>query len=161
VRLDGATYTPDSAHTQLQRVRATRSAYAGRATDARHDLGYLEKQAERMEELLVKLQGEQTEFRAQVVGLNRQIDAIGRNDRLLELLEKRNKTIAECSRYEAVSLDQITARLDQIKGKQEAALDLFASEERATDYEEEARQQLASEELSDLAPLAQPLASNR
>ena len=161
VRLDGETYTPDSAHTQLQRVRATRSAYAGRATDARHDLGYLEKQAERMEELLVKLQGEQTEFRAQVVGLNRQIDAIGRNDRLLELLEKRNKTIAECSRYEAVSLDQITARLDQIKGKQEAALDLFASEERATDYEEEARQQLASEELSDLAPLAQPLASNR
>jgi chromosome segregation ATPase len=161
VRLDGEVYTPDSAHTQLQRVRATRSAYAGRAADARHDLGYLEKQAERLEELLAKLQGEQTEFRAQVVGLNRQIDAIGRNDRLLELLEKRNKTIAECSRYEAVSLDQITARLDSIKGKQEAALDLFASEEHATDYEEEARQQLASEELTDLAPIAQPLAINK
>jgi len=159
VRLDGETYTPDSAHTQLQRVRATRSAYAGRASDAHHDLGYLEKQAVRLEELLVKLQGEQTEFRAQVVGLNRQIDSIARNDRLLELLEKRNQTIAECSRYEAISLDQITSRLDQIKGKQEAALDLFASEEHATDYEQEARQQLASEELVDLAPLAQPLAN--
>jgi DNA repair ATPase RecN len=159
VRLDGAAYTPDSAHTQLQRVRATRAAYASRAADARHDLGYLEKQATRLEELLAKLQGEQTEFRAQVVGLNRQIDAIGRNDRLLELLEKRNKTIDECSRYEAVSLDQITARLDQIKGKQEAALDLFASEEHATDYEEEARQQLASEELVDLAPVARSLPS--
>jgi chromosome segregation ATPase len=163
VRLDGEVYSPDSAHTQIQRVRATRTAYAGRATDARRDLGYLEKQAVRMEELLAKLRGEQTEFRAQVVGLNRQIDAIGRNDRLLELLEKRNKTIEECSRYEATSLDQITARLDQIKGKQEAALDLFASEESATDYEEEARQQLASEELSEFAPiepLARPLASN-
>ena len=159
VRLDGAAYTPDSAHTQLQRVRATRTAYANRANDARHDLGYLEKQATRLEELLAKLQGEQTEFRAQVVGLNRQIDAIGRNDRLLELLEKRNKTIDECSRYEAVSLDQITARLDQIKGKQEAALDLFASEEHATDYEEEARQQLASEEIVDLAPVAKSLPS--
>jgi chromosome segregation ATPase len=157
VRLDGESYTPDSAHTELQRVRATRSAYAGRAADARHDLGYLTKQAERMEELLIKLQGEQTEFRAQVVGLNRQIDAIARNDRLLELLEKRNQTIEECSRYEVVSLDQITSRLDQIKGKQEAALDLFASEEHATDYEELARQELASEELGELAPLAQPL----
>jgi hypothetical protein len=160
VRLDGETYSPDSAHTQIQRVRATRTAYAGRAADARRDLGYLEKQAARMEELLVKLQGEQTEFRAQVAGLNRQIDSIGRNDRLLELLAKRNKTIDECSRYEAVSLDQITARLDAIKGKQEAALDLYASEERATDYEEEARRELASEELADLAPLARPLASN-
>lgn len=159
VRLDGASYTPDSAHTQLQRVRATRAAYAGRAADARHDLGYLEKQAMRLEELLVKLQGEQTEFRAQVVGLNRQIDSIARNDRLLELLEKRNKTIEECGRYEAVSLDQITSRLDQIKGRQEAALDLFASEEHATDYEELARQQLAGEQLVELAPVARPLAS--
>ncbi len=159
VRLDGEVYTPDSAHTQLQRVRATRGAYAGRVADARHDLGYLEKQAGRLAELLAKLQGEQTEFRTQVVGLNRQIDSIARNDRLLELLEKRNQTIAECSRYEAVSLDQITSRLDQIKGKQEAALDMLASEEHATDYEELARQQLAGEELVEFAPLAQPLAS--
>lgn len=152
LRLDGESYKPDHAQSELQRVRATRSAYAARAADSRRDHGYLSKQALRLEELLVKLQGEQTEFRAQVVGLNRQIDAIGRNDRLLELLEKRNRTIEECSRYEAVSLNQITARLDQIKGKQEAALDLLASEEHATDYEELARQELASEELTELVP---------
>ena len=159
VRLDGESFTPDSAHTELQRVRATRAAYSGRAADARHDLGYLTKQAVRLEELLVKLQGEQTEFRAQVVGLNRQIDAISRNDRLLELLDKRNQTIEECSRYEVVSLGQITSRLDQIKGKQEAALDLLASEERATDYEDLARQELATEELVEFAPVAQPISS--
>jgi hypothetical protein len=147
VRLDGQVYTPDGAHTQLERVRATRGAYASRVSDARHDLGYLTKQAMRLDELLAKLQGEQTAFRAQVVGLNRQIDSIARNDRLLELLEKRNKTIEECGRYEAVSLGQITTRLDQIKGKQEAALDLHASDEHATDYEDLARQQIASEEL--------------
>lgn len=152
LRFDDENHAVDSAHTQLQRVRATRTAYAARAADARHDLGYLTKQAERLEELLAKLQGEQTEFRAQVVGLNRQIDAIARNDRLLELLEKRNKTIEECSRYEAVSLDQITSRLDQIKGKQEASLDLYANEERATDYEALARQQIAGEELGEYLP---------
>ena len=159
LQLDGDVLTPDDAHTELQRVRATRAAYAGRAADARHDLGYLEKQAARLQDLLVKLQGEQTEFRAQVVGLNRQIDAISRNDRLLELLEKRNRTIEECSRYEVVSLGQITSRLDQIKGKQEAALDLLASEEHATDYEELARQELANEELGELVPMADPISA--
>ncbi|MSR61242.1 MAG: hypothetical protein EXS08_02175 [Planctomycetes bacterium] len=160
VRLDGQLHTPNSAHAELERVRATRGAYAGRAADGRHDLGYLEKQASRLEELLAKLQGEQTEFRAQVVGLNRQIDAISRNDRLLELLEKRNETITECSQYEAISLNQITSRLDQIKGKQEAALDMLASDENATDYEKVARQELAGEELTQFVPPA-PQALNR
>lgn len=157
VRLGGEVYTPDGAHTQLERVRATRSAYAGRAADAHHDMGYLTKQALRLEELLAKLQGEQTEFRAQVVGLNRQIDSIARNERLLELLEKRNQTIEQCGQYEAVSLGQITTRLDQIKGKQEAALDLLGSEEHATDYEDLARQQIASEELDGFAELSSQL----
>jgi chromosome segregation ATPase len=157
VRLDDRVYTPDSAHAQLERVRATRSTYASRAADARHDLGYLVKQAGRLEELLAKLQSEQTEFRAQVVGLNRQIDSIARNDRLIDLLDKRNKTIEECGNYEAVSLKQITSRLDQIKGKQEAALDLLASEEHAIDYENLARQELASEELSELVPSTRSL----
>ncbi|NOT31540.1 MAG: hypothetical protein HOP15_13920 [Planctomycetes bacterium] len=157
VRLGGEVYTPDGAHTQLERVRATRSAYAGRAADAHHDLGYLTKQALRLEELLAKLQGEQTEFRAQVVGLNRQIDSIARNERLLELLEKRNQTIEQCGQYEAVSLGQITTRLDQIKGKQEAALDLLGNEEHATDYEDLARQQIASEELGGFAELSSQL----
>lgn len=159
VHLDGRSYTPNAAHTQLERVRATRSAYAGRASDARHDLGYLTTQAGRLEDLLVKLQGEQTEFRAQVVGLNRQIDSIARNDRLLELLEKRNQTLEECGRYEVVSLGQITTRLDQIKGKQEAALDLLASEEHATDYEDLARQEIAGEELGEFSALSRQLSS--
>jgi chromosome segregation ATPase len=159
VRLDERVYTPDSAHAQLERVRATRSTYASRAADARHDLGYLVKQASRLEELLAKLQSEQTEFRAQVVGLNRQIDSIARNDRLIDLLDKRNKTIEECGSYEAVSLKQITSRLDQIKGKQEAALDLLASAEDAVDYEHMARQELLGEELSEFRPEAQTLGS--
>lgn len=152
VRLDGETLGAEVAHGKLERIRATQAAYANRAADARHDLGYLEKQAARLEELLAKLQGEQAEFRAQVVGLNRQIDAIARNERLIGLLEKRNRTIEECSNYEAVSLHQITSKLDQIKGKQEAALDLLAVEEHSTDYEDVARSQIASEQLTQNGP---------
>jgi len=160
VRLDGAVYTPDEAHTRLERIRATRAAYVNRSADARHDLGYLTKQSGRLEELLTRLQAEQTEFRVQVAGLNRQIDAIARNERLIGLLEKRNQTIEECSQYETVSLNQITSRLDQVKGKQEAALDLLASEERATDYEDIARSQIATEEFRSPEPLVHALSGN-
>ena len=41
---------------------------------------------------------------------------------LIKLLEKRNRTIDECSRYEAASLDQITGRLASIKSRQEAEM---------------------------------------
>jgi chromosome segregation ATPase len=160
VRLDGAVYTPDEAHTRLERIRATRAAYVNRSSDARHDLGYLTKQSARLEELLTRLQAEQTEFRVQVSGLNRQIDAIARNERLIGLLEKRNQTIEECSQYETVSLNQITSRLDQVKGKQEAALDLLASEERATDYEDIARSQIATEELRSPDSIVHALSGN-
>ena len=109
-----------------------------------------------MQELLVKLQGEQTEFRSQMMGISRQIDAIGRNERLINLLERRNKTIEECDRYESASLEQINGKLTQIQSRQEAALDLLASEERATDYEDVARMQIASEEFEASRALAAP-----
>ncbi len=133
---------------RLNQVRSTRGAYANRAADARHDLAYLEKQAVRLEELLAKLENERAEFQTQAMGLSRQIDSIARNDRLIELLERRNKTIEECSRYEAISLDQISGRLSQIRSRQEAELDVLSTSEESADYENRARMELAAEELS-------------
>ena len=70
--------------------------------------------------------------------------------------ERRNKTIEECDRYESASLEQINGKLTQIQSRQEAALDLLASEERATDYEDVARMQIASEEFEASRALAAP-----
>jgi chromosome segregation ATPase len=156
VALDAEIYPVQEAHMRLQEIEATRGAYSNRAADAQHDLGYLTKQAARLEELLAKLKGEQTEFRSQMMGISRQIDAIGRNERLINLLERRNKTIEECDRYESASLQQINGKLTQIQSKQEAALDLLASEERATDYEDVARMQIANEEFEESRALAEP-----
>ena len=68
------------------------------------------------------------------------------NDRLITLLDRRNRTIDECSRYEAISLDQITGRLSEITSRQEAELDVLSNAEAATDYEDMARLELANEE---------------
>jgi chromosome segregation ATPase len=156
VMLDEVAYPVQGAQLRLEELRATQAAYSNRAADARHDLGYLVKQAERLEELLGKLKGEQTEFRTQMMGISRQIDAIGRNERLITLLERRNKTIEECDRYESASLDQINGKLSQIQSRQEAALDMLASDARATDYEDVARMQIANEEFEASRPLAEP-----
>jgi len=133
--------------TRLQQIQATRVAYSNRAYDAEHDLQYLRQQAGRLDGLLTQLENERAQFQAQMVALSRQVDAIARNERLIDLLESRNETIEECSRYEAVSLDQITGRLAEIKSRQEAELDLLARAEEQGDYEELARLQLAGEAL--------------
>lgn len=140
------------AELRANQLRQQRMLYESRGADAAHDLGYLHHQESRLEQLLVKLETERAEFQTQIAGLSRQIDAIARNDRLIDLLDKRNRTIEECSRYEAASLDQITGRLSMIRSRQEAELDLLASAEAATDYEHAARMQLSAEEPPDALP---------
>lgn len=147
VRVDDEVLSPKRAQSKLRQMQEQRLVYANRAADAEHDMLYLQKQRERLEELLTKLETERAEFQAQIQGLSRQIDAIARNDRLIKLLERRNRTIEECSRYEAVSLDQITGHLAQITSRQEAELDVLANTERAADYEDMARLEIAHEEL--------------
>ncbi len=147
ITLDDHVYSINRAKVRLNQIKNTRVAYSNRSADARHDLEYLTKQADRLEQLLTKLEGERTEFQTQILGLSRQIDSIARNDRLIKLLEKRNRTIDECSRYEALSLDQISGRLSQIKNRQEAELDMLANDEAEEDYEDLARLQIATEHL--------------
>ena len=140
--------TPKRATAKLRQMQEQRLVYANRANDAQHDLVYLQKQRDRLSDLLSKLETERAEFQSQILGLSRQIDAIARNDRLIQLLDRRNKTIEECSRYEAISLEQITGRLAQITSRQEAELDVLSSAEEATDYEDMARFEIANEELA-------------
>ncbi|MAF66729.1 MAG: hypothetical protein CMJ84_13860 [Planctomycetes bacterium] len=133
------------AATRVNQIRHTRVAYANRAADAGHDLTYLHEQANRLEELLGQLENERAQFQGQIWQLSRQVDAIARNDRLIGLLEKRNRTIEECSRFDCSSLDQMTARLAEVRSRQEAELDLLSSEQFRDDYEEMARYQLQAE----------------
>ena len=138
-------YSYESAASELQRTRATRTAYAGRAESAAHDLVYLEQQQQRLEELLLKLEGEYAQFQTQMMQLNRQVDAIERNDRLISQLEERQKSLDELSRFESISIDHFNSRLSKVRAEQEAKLDLLAGAEAQLDYEDMARMQLQQE----------------
>ena len=135
----------DQAYTRANQITQTRIAYANRAADAQHDLGYLGQQATRLEELLMSLETERAQFQAQIWQLERQVDAIARNDRLIDLMEDRKRTIDECTRYEVASIDQLHGRLAEVRSRQEAELEYLAGDHQRVGYEEMAKMQLDSE----------------
>lgn len=145
VRFGEAHYTFERATNKAQQIRNTRNAYSQRAADAAHDLVYLQNQSLRLEELLSQLETERAQFQSQLSLLSRQVDAIARNERLIDLMESRNKTIEECSRYDAISLDQITNRLAEVRSRQEAELEYLSTRRADTDYEDMARMQIDRE----------------
>ncbi len=147
IRFDNHLYNLDQAHNRVSRMNQTRVAYANRAADAAHDLVYLLQQSERLEVLLDQLQTEQAQFQGQLWQLDQQVDAIARNDKLIGMLESRQQTINEMSRYECASLDQMVSRLDEVRARQQAQLDLLTTGDQRVEYEDVARMQLNAEQV--------------
>lgn len=145
VRFDDQVYSLERATAKITHLRQTRAAHQGRAADAAHDLAYLEQQAARLRELADQLEAERAQFQVQLWQLERQVDSIARNQRLIALLEKRSRTLEECGRFDVVSLDQVTAKLSQLRQRQEAQLDVLANQPRKGGYEETARLELEAQ----------------
>ena len=135
-----------SSATRSRHIRQTQAAYSNRAAEASHDLVYLRQQEERMVDLLAQIEAEYANFQVQIWQLERQVDAIARNDRLFDLMADRQKTIDELSRFEVVSLDQMVSRLSEMRSRQEAELEVLSTNRRRTDYESMARLDLVEEE---------------
>jgi hypothetical protein len=134
----------EQAYGKATRVTQLRDAFSAKATDIERDLGYLDQQKERLTTLLAQLETERAEFQTQLFALDRQVDAIGRNDRMIAIMSKRQDTIENHSRYRAQSLDQITSRLADIRAKQEGKLQSFAQTSDIKNYENAAKYQLDS-----------------
>lgn len=137
-----------TAKTKLDTIQRARVVHTARAEDAGHSLKYLRQQESRFAELLSQLETEHLQLTSQLQQLEREVDSIARNERLIELLEKRQNTLERASRYEAVSLGEITGELARIRAEQEARLDLLAASRNVTDYEERAATLLSLESAS-------------
>lgn len=135
----------DSARTRLDHVVATRNAYAARAADMTKHMGYLKQQEARLAGLLDKLETERAQFQAQLWDLDRQVDAIARNDRMIDIMQKRQDSIDEQSRYRSASLDQLQAKLAELRAEQESRLETLAGDQTRTNYEEQAKLELDRE----------------
>jgi chromosome segregation ATPase len=139
----------DQAQVKSNQITATRNAYAQRAADIQRDLGYLAQQERQMSQLLSKLEAEYTSFQTQMFDLDRQIDSIARNDRMIDIIKDRQDTLNDQSRYRAASLDQITSKLADIRARQEATLESLARTAEHFSYEDAAKAQIDRESSVD------------
>lgn len=135
----------ESAYNKVTEVTNTRNAYSARGEDIERDLGYLGQQEDRLTTLLNKLETERQTFQTQLWELDRKVDAVARNDRMIEIMQKRQRSIDEQSRYRAASLDQITSHLSDIKAKQEAKLAGLVADQTRENYEDSAKAQIDRE----------------
>ena len=152
----------EDAYGKRQQIENTRNLYASRAQDLQIDLGYLNDQEAQLSDLHERLTTEQAEFQAKLSQLDAQIDTIARNDRLIEMMEDRQSTIDEHSRFQANSLDQLTTRLDGIRTEQRERLASIGKREDMRSYEDEAKYlidqnaQIQSYERQDAPALIEP-----
>ncbi|MBX3353482.1 MAG: hypothetical protein KF684_11175 [Phycisphaeraceae bacterium] len=142
VSFGGSVLDLDGAYRRANHVLQTRDAYAARLEESDRDLVYMQQQEERLLEILATLEREQAEFQTQLFQLDRQVDAVARNERLLDILEKRQQTIDRHTRYEAASLDQLKGRLGDIRSKQEARMQALANGAARENYEDRAKIEL-------------------
>lgn len=135
------------AYGRAEQAQQVRGVYAQRVSEIDKDLGYLSQQEARLTELATTLETEHAQFQSQLWQLDRQIDAIGRNDRLIEVMQKRQETIDEHSRYRVASLDQLTSHFAEIRTKQEAKLQTLGKHTETENYENMAKRQLDARNL--------------
>lgn len=148
VRYNGRLMTSAQTRSRINRINQTKEAYSARAADASHDLVYLRQQEQRMEDLLVKLESEQTQFQAQLWQLERQVDAIARNERLIDMMSERQQTLDSYDNFEVKSLDNMTSRLTEVRSRQEAELEFLSASQESEDYEGMARLQIDGEVIN-------------
>jgi chromosome segregation ATPase len=132
-------------------------AYERQEDELAWNLELLGEQESQLAGLLGQLQAEHAEFQAQLWQLDRQVDAIARNDRMIEVIEHRQ---AKLNSYEVTyrgrSLDHVTTNINRKLTEQHQRLAELNTRNQAGELEDRARYELeamvrANRSLSDTA----------
>ncbi|MHC5003621.1 MAG: hypothetical protein ACYTJ0_10900 [Planctomycetota bacterium] len=140
VGFEGIRFTIDEAYGEALRIGEVRKNYRDRKAVDQQQIKMLTEQKSRLHQILVKLEEDFGTYQSQLWSLDRQIDAIQRNDRLIELMEQQQETLAGYDRFEKVSnLKQIQAKMAELREIQQAQLDTLAKRGFREDYESKAK----------------------
>lgn len=145
IRYEGQRLPLDEAYAKATQISNTIRAYNQRAEQASQNLTFLAQQEDRLAELLMTLETERAELQSRLWLLNGEIEMIARNEKLIDMSERRERAIQRYERYDAVSLEQVTRRISKIRSEQEARFEALAVRDGQTDYEDRARTMLETE----------------
>ena len=146
----------DGAYGKATRLSQFKEVHSARIGEIDRDMGYLTQQQSRLSSLLEQLEAERAEFQTQLWSLDRQVDAIARNDRMIDLMQKRQASIEEHSRYRAASLEQVQGRFADIRAKQESKLENLSKSAELKNYENAAKYMLDAEHSKSGAWMPKP-----
>jgi hypothetical protein len=140
IRFEGVRYNLDGAYTEGRRIRTVRANYEDRLASDRRQIELMGEQKSRLGSILEKIEHEHETYRAQLWQLDREIDAIERNDSIIAMVEQQQETLSGFDRFgSAGNLDQVRARLAEIRTVQESTILALTDVGTGADYETRAR----------------------
>ena len=138
--VNGRHFDLEEAREDGRRMKTIRTSYQDRITSNNHHLKMLSEQSDRLSGILTRLESEYTQYSDQLWQMDRQIDMIERNDRLIELTEGQKATLRDFDRFGRVTnLDQVESKLAEIRAVQEGTLQALAGRNMHDEYETRAR----------------------
>ena len=159
IRFDGTRYDIDTAYAEGRRIASVRDTYRDRLDQNRFQISFLREQRDRLADIHDRLQKEYDSYQGQLWALDRQIDAIQRNERLIELTEAQQATLESFDKLGRIqNLGQLESRLAQVRTEQEARLQQLSRRSTRQNYEERAAMELGERSISGKSdPFAEPV----
>ena len=149
IRFEGVRFDIHQAYTEARRINHVRITYQDRLACNRQQLSVLGQQKARLVEILNTLGDEYATFQTQTWQLDRQIDTIQRNQRLIEMTEQPQATLDSYDRWGKIgNLKQLESKLAQLRTIQEAQLVTLAQQGIRHSYEEKARYELQTNDAA-------------
>jgi chromosome segregation ATPase len=143
LRFDGVKLDITEAYTEARRINSVRESYRDRLACNDQQMNLLTQQKQRLTDILAKLEQEFSTFQAQLWQLDRQIDAIERNERLIEMTREMEATLADYGKFEKVgNLRQLEAKLKELQTYQQAQIEALEKRGIHGDYENKAKYEL-------------------
>ncbi len=140
VRFEGVRFGMDQAYGEARRIQNVRVTYGDRVACNQQQLQVLNQQKARLHEIHCQLEDEYSTFQTQMWQLDRQIDAIERNARLIAMTEQLHATLAGYDHWGKLdNLKQLQSKMAELQAIQDAQLDTLAKVGIRYDYEKRAQ----------------------
>ena len=145
IRFKGIRFDVPQAYTEAKRINAVRLNFQDRAASNVQQISTLAEQKARLIEICDRLESEYATFQTQMWQLDRQIDAIERNERLIEMTKDLQATLDSYDRWGKIgNLKQLQGKLAELRTIQKAQLETLRQSGIRFDYEKAAAHQIDS-----------------
>ena len=144
----------ETAKEEARRINNVRLSYQDRFASNKQQIEFLGQQKDRLTKILQRLETEYTDFETKMAVLDRQIDSIERNDRLIDMSKEQQAMLADYDKFgEVGNLGQLEAKLAELRTVQEVQLEALAKAGVPSDYEQRAKAEIADERWNSEDPL--------